>query len=234
MITIHKLPEVLETYFLDEGRTTPSPYWGCALKEPGFLGPELVRRVGEGTMAGWALTVSCPQGGNLASFAALQYMLDNATQGRWVMVVVPREAEEPSQAAIWSYMHSAMAWEVGFVGAVVWGWVRDTDEIRLKLGKEFNVFARGGSPVAAMGDPEGEIGAPVVLNGVTVRTGDMIVGDSDGVVCIPKQKVVDSAERCRLDIVEDVNMLQHVREGMGAMDVLGLRDMLKDQIEIVG
>jgi len=133
---------------------------------------------------------------------------------------------------------------VGFVGAVIDGYVRDVDEIRDKLGKEFNVFARGASPVAASQTVAGEVGAPVTINGVTIRTGDLIVGDSDGVICVPKDQVEQAAEKCRMGIVDDVNLLQLVREGHGAVDDqvaargrpghdLGIADVAHDMLDAV-
>jgi len=231
-IKIHQLPEVLETYFLDEARTTPTAYWSCASANVGFLGPGVKRLAGQGIMAGWALTVSVPPDDNLATYVALQYMLDHATAGRWVMVISPWENSNGGDAALWSYMQSAMGWEVGFVGAVVSGHARDIDELKEKLEKEFSVFGYGTSPVKASVTPEGEIGSPVTINGVSIRTGDLIVGDSDGVICVPKDQVVDTAEKCRVGIVEEVNLLQHVREGRGAVDVMGYREILAGKVDI--
>lgn len=231
-IKIHPHPELLETYFLDEARTTPTAYWSCASSGVGFLGSGLKRLAGQGIMAGWALTVSVPPGDNLAAYVALQYILDHATTGRWVMVVAPWDDDNGKTAALWSYMQCAMGWEVGFVGAVVAGYVRDIDEVKEKLQKEFSVFGYGGSPVKAALTPEGEIGSPVKINGVSIRTGDLIVGDSDGVICVPKDQVVDAADKCRMGIVEEVNLLQHVREGKGAVDVMGYRDLLAGKVDI--
>ncbi len=231
MIEIRKLPGVLETYFVEEARSIPSAYWGAATTGTGFLGNRIRRMSGQGIMAGWALTVSCPGDNNLAAFLALQYMRDAATQGHWIMVVTSED--EPVNAAMWSYMHSALAWEVGFVGAVVAGYVRDIDETRTKLRKEFSLFAYGGSPIPSTRSAEGEIGSPVDVNGVTIRTGDLIVGDEDGVICVPKDQVETAAEKCRHSIIDEVNRLQHVREGRGSVDVMDLRDMLTGNVEIV-
>jgi len=232
-IVLHRLPEVLETYFLDEARTIPTAYWSCATGGSGFLGPGMRRLVGKGIMAGWALTVSAPPGDEVAGYLALQFMLDTAKRGRWVMVVAPPEGAEPSGVAVWSHIQCAMGWEIGFVGAVVAGYVRDIDEITLKLEKDFNVFGYGGSPIAASQSPEGEVGGPVRINRVTVRTGDLVVGDSDGVICVPKDQVESAAEKCRTRIIDEVNLLQHVREGMGAVDVMGLGDLLAGQVDVV-
>jgi 4-hydroxy-4-methyl-2-oxoglutarate aldolase len=230
-IKIHPHPELLETYFLDEARTTPTACWTGASSGVGFLGPGIRRMTGHGIMAGWALTVSVPPGDNLATYVALQYMLDHATAGRWVMVVAPWD-EDSGNTSLWSYMQCAMGWEVGFVGAVVAGYVRDIDEVKEKLEKEFSVFAYGGSPLKASLSPEGEIGSPVKINGVNIRTGDLIVGDSDGVICVPKDQIVDTAEKCRMAIVEEVNLLQHVREGMGAVDVMRYRELLTGKVDL--
>jgi len=232
-INIHKLQPVLETYFLDEAKSIPTSHWGQALDGIGFLGSDFKRLAGQSTMAGWALTVTCPDDNNLATYLALQYMLDTATQGRWVMVIVHEKGSEPTEAAMWNYLQCAMGWEVGFVGALVAGNVADVDELRVKLEKEFSMFGYGTSPVPPTQSIGGVIGAPVEINGVTIRTGDLIVGDSDGIICIPRDMIEKTAAKCSHTIVDEVNKLQHVREGMGAVDVMGFREMLTGNVEIV-
>jgi len=232
-ITIHKLPPLLETYFVEEASSIPTSAWGNALEGSGFLGPDISHLAGEGIMAGWALTVACPGDNNLATYLALQYMLDIAATGRWVMVVTGQEGAEPAKSALWGYLQSLMGWEVGFVGAVVDGFCRDVDEIRMKMAKEFSIFARSGCPIHPVQDVHGEIGRPVSINGVTIRTGDLILGDSDGVICVPRDQVEMASTLCRQTIIDEVNVVQHVREGMGAVDVLGLREMLTGNVDIV-
>lgn len=231
-IAIKKLPEILETYFVDEARSIPTGHFGCVECGIQYIGPHIKRQAGTGTMAGWALTVECPGNNNIASFVALQYMRDIATMGRWIMVITPPSDAQPVEAAIWTYLHCAMGWEVGFIGAVVAGYVQDRDEIEQKLKGEFSVFAYGGSPVSATTGLEGRIGFPVIINGITINTGDLIIGDNDGVITIPRDEVEGAIDKCRENIVKEVNLLQHVREGMGAVDVLGLRDALKGKVDI--
>jgi len=232
-ITIHKLPRVPETYFVEEARTIPTAQWGLATGGAGFLGSRIRRLSGQGITAGWALTVSCPTDSNLATYVALQYMRDNPSSGRWVMVVAPQDESETGGTAMWSYLQSAMAWEVSFVGAVVAAYIRDIDETRTKLEKEFSLFGYGGSAIPAALGTDGEIGCRVTINGVTVRTGDLIVGDSDGVLCVPKDQIEHAAEKCRNQIIDEVNLLQHVRGGRGAAEVMGLDEMLAGNIDLV-
>ncbi len=232
-ITIKKLPELKETYFIDEAKAIPTAHWGIVQSGAGYLGPHMNRQSGRGIMAGWALTVECPNDNNMASFVALQYMRDIATQGRFVMVLAPPSDSKPTETAMWTYVHSSMGWEVGFTGAVIAGHMRDADEIIVKLKNEFSVFSYGGNPVPAVREPAGQIGFPVNINGVTINTGDLIIGDNDGVIVIPGNDVEKAIEACREEIVEEVNLLQHVREGMGAVDVLNLRDDLKGKVNLV-
>jgi 4-hydroxy-4-methyl-2-oxoglutarate aldolase len=172
--------------------------------------------------------VTFPQGDNLASILAIQYIMDNVGRGRWVIVL---NQEGESDTSMWSYMQSAMAWEVGVVGAVIAGYVRDLDETHEKLGKEFGLYGWGGSPVKPECTPNGVIGEPVEINGVSIRAGDLIVGDSDGVVCIARDEVEHTIERCRQAIIDDVNRLQHVREGRGPIEVMELEELLKGNVD---
>ncbi len=231
-ITVYPIPTVLETYFIDEARTMPTAHWAAASHSVAHLGGKIKQILGKGITAGWALTVSCPQGDSLASYVALQQILEHAAQGRWVVVVVPEEGEGESEAAIWSYMHCAIGWEVGVVGAVVAGYVRDIDETIDKLGKAFGVFGYGASPAATTMTPSGTIGAPVEINGVTIRTGDLIVGDSDGVVCVPKDEIEAVSNVCRDEIVTACNRLQEAREGKGAVDVMELGTLLDGEVQM--
>ena len=156
-ITVRKLPPVLETWFLDEVRTIPTAYLASESPSTCYLGGRIRRLAASKIMAGWALPVRCPEGDNLATFLALQYVQQNVGKGRWVIVIAQDGSGEGSDAALWSYIQSSMGWEVGVVGAVVAGYVRDIEEITEKLGKEFGVFGWGPSPVKASLTPSGSI-----------------------------------------------------------------------------
>ena len=227
-ITVRKLPPVLETWFLEEAKAIPTAYLTTACRSSCHLGSKIRLLSGMKSAAGWALPVTCPAGDNLATFVAIQYIMDNIGKGRWILVV---NQDGESDAAMWSYMQSAMGWEVGVVGAVVAGNVRDIDEVQEKLGKEFAMFGWGGSPVRPESTPNGTIGEPIDINGVSIRAGDLIVGDSDGIVCIPRDEVESTIDRCRQAIIDDVNRLQHIREGHGPLEVLELEPLLDGNVE---
>jgi len=104
-------------------------------------------------------------------------------------------------------------------GVVIYGGVRDVEEI-IKL--KFPVFAKIISPSA--GEPKGfgEINIPVKIEGQFIFPGDWIVGDSDGVVVIPKDKVVEIANRA-MDVFERENRIRkEILEGGSLSSVMEL------------
>ncbi|MBN2119779.1 MAG: DUF561 domain-containing protein [Candidatus Omnitrophica bacterium] len=106
--------------------------------------------------------------------------------------------------AVWGELATCAALNRKLSGIVVDGAVRDTSQIR-KL--RFPVFSKLITPTA--GEPKGfgEIGVCVKISGIRVCSGDWIVGDDDGVVCIPEDRAVEVANRA-MSILEQENRLR--------------------------
>ena len=68
-------------------------------------------------------------------------------------------------------------------GFVVDGYVRDIPGI---LGLDFPVFARGVTPIGPLHRGPGEVNFPIQCGGIVVHPGDIVAGDANGVVVIPK------------------------------------------------
>ena len=96
------------------------------------------------------------------------------------------------QVAPWGELATLSCINKGVSGVVIDGAVRDIDDIR-RL--EFPVFARAVVPNA--GEPKGfgEINAEIRCAGQTVRPGDYIVGDDNGIVVVPKERAYEIARR---------------------------------------
>ncbi len=105
------------------------------------------------------------------------------------MIVVDVRGEGP---AVWGDEASKSCLQAGVAGIVINGALRDSAEIR-QLG--FPAFARLVAPAA--GDPKGMgmIGVPLKIGETTVRTGDWVIADDDGVVVVPQERAVDVANR---------------------------------------
>ena len=98
----------------------------------------------------------------------------------------------------WGSMIALAAKDKGVEAIVLDGGCRDTWEIR-KIG--FPVFCRGIGRTEVIGRVEVKpenVNIPVEIGGVTVNPGDVVVGDDDGVVVVPRKvasEVLERAER---------------------------------------
>jgi RraA family protein len=158
-----------------------------------------------GRMAGPAFTVKTRPGDNLMVHKAL----DLAEPGD---VIVVDAGGAPTNALIGEIM-STYAKARGIAGMVIDGAVRDADEIRAG---DFPVYAAGVTHRGPYKDGPGEINVPIAIDGMVVEPGDLVLGDGDGILCVPfdataqvlaaatdKKKVeareIDAAARAALD-----------------------------------
>jgi RraA family protein len=137
------------------------------------------------TIAGPAVTVKSYPGDNLM----VHKSLDVAQPGD---VIVVDGHRSPLTAALGDLV-SKKARHRGVAGFVVDGVIRDLPEIK-RLG-DFPVFARDVTPIGPMHRGPGEINYPIACGGVVVNPGDIIVGDLNGVVVVPREFAGDLLRR---------------------------------------
>lgn len=111
-------------------------------------------------------------------------LIDEAPTGSVIVIAI--EGGQPD-VAVWGGLMTAGAVANGHVGAVLDGGVRDLVEIRRDYG--FPVYARDVSPGTTLGRYRTVASqVPVRVGGIVVHPGDIVVGDVDGVVIVPKDK----------------------------------------------
>lgn len=125
---------------------------------------------------GPACTVKVYPGDNLM----VHKSLDIAQPGDVVVV----DAGHSGSTAVLGDLISTKARHRGIAGFVVDGMIRDLPHIQA-LG-DFPVFARGVTPIGPLHRGPGEINHPVSAGGIVVNPGDIIVGDLNGVVVVPR------------------------------------------------
>ncbi|MEW1797611.1 RraA family protein [Streptomyces niveus] len=160
-----------------------------------FLGREQVMDIGIRPLwpsmpriAGPAFTVRCPAGDNLMLHAAIY----RAEPGSVVVV----QAGDVDYALAGGNV-CAVAQRRGIAGFVLDGVIRDLGEVR-EMG--FPVFARGVIPIPGTKAAVEPLNLDVRCGGVTVRSGDIVVADEEGVVVTPhgRAEEVLSASRAKL------------------------------------
>jgi 4-hydroxy-4-methyl-2-oxoglutarate aldolase len=109
-------------------------------------------------------------------------LIDEAPRGS--VIVISIMGGEPD-VAVWGGLMTAGAVANGHAGAVLDGGVRDLVEIRRDYG--FPVYARSVSPGTTLGRYKTVASqVPVRVAGVMIHPGDIMVGDVDGVVAVPR------------------------------------------------
>jgi len=138
-------------------------------------GPRLRPMHAGGGMAGPALTVKLRPGDNLM----LHKALDMAEPGD----VIVADAGGDLTTAIMGDLMLNHAIRRGIGGIVINGAVRDVDSIRAL---DLPVYAAGATHRGPYKDGPGEINVPVALDGMVIEPGDLMLGDADGVLAVPR------------------------------------------------
>ncbi|WP_306453651.1 3-hexulose-6-phosphate synthase [Candidatus Methanoperedens nitratireducens] len=122
--------------------------------------------------------------------------------------------------APWGELATLSCINNGVSGVVIDGAVRDVDDIR-RL--NFPVFASSIMPNA--GEPKGfgEINAEIQCGGQTVKPGDYIVGDDNGVVVIPKERGYEVARRAVEVEKNERRIRDEIKRGKTLSEVLYLQ-----------
>ena len=132
-------------------------------------------------IVGTAMTVALRPGDNLFLHKAI-YL-----SGKGYVLVA--DGKGFSHGAAWGEMTTRAAMAIGIEGIVLEGFIRDLAEIR-ELG--FPVFARGTVPGGVNRMGPGAVNTVISCGGITVRPGDLVLGDEDGVVVIPRDRIADT------------------------------------------
>ncbi len=118
--------------------------------------------------------------------------------------------------ALWGGLMSTRAIKLKSAGAVLHGWSRDTNEI---LNLNFPTFSFGG--FAQDQGPRGKVlnyRVPIEIEGVNINPGDIIYGDRDGVLVVPKS-VVNKAFTGAIEKARGEQMVKKALEdGMSTVD----------------
>lgn len=118
------------------------------------------------------------------------------------------------RCAYWGELLTATAKVKGATGAVINGMHRDTPQI---LGQDFPVFSRGNyAQDSSVRTQVANYRCPIEIGQVTVYPGDLLFGDIDGVLCIPKNLIYEVTEEALEKVKGEKIVRQAIENGMSA------------------
>ena len=161
------------------------------------MSPDIKPVISGTKVCGEAFTVRATRaikGETLEEYVSFLKHLEKLPMGA-VLVI---DGKDCYDVALWGELSTNWAISKGLGGVVVDGRVRDVPRM---ASLKFPVFARGSVPTDAVGRAGfTDINKPIWCGNVIVNHGDIVFGDMDGVVVIPRsevKKVVDLAEEIR-------------------------------------
>lgn len=166
-------------------------------------------------LCGPAVTVECFPGDNSTIHVAM-----TLCQAGDVLVVNGRGAPNGMLGSQMSFQ--CLERKIG--GFVIDGGVRDSKEIR-EMG--FPCFARHVHPQGTGKSILGSVNVPIQCGGVVVYPGDIVLGDDDGVVVIPRATAGTVLQRSKARDKKETEDRKLYRQGRTSMELLGLHTLLE-------
>ncbi|NLA91429.1 MAG: RraA family protein [Synergistaceae bacterium] len=162
----------------------------------------LMTKPGEFSMVGVALTVKSCYGDNLM----LHQALDMAGEGD---IIVASNEGGRNRSLLGEIMYR-QGERKKIAGLVLDGPIRDAREI---YGGSVPLYASGATPGGPYKEGPGEINVPLSCGGVQVNPGDIIVGDFDGAIVIPRQDAREILEAVKAFQQNDQRKLRAAIDG---------------------
>ncbi len=153
-------------------------------------------------LAGPAFTVEVRPGDNLMFHVALAL----ARPGDVIIV----DGKGDDTCALFGELMAAQSQAAGHAGLVVDAACRDTDTLARGV---FPLFAAGRNPCGPTKGLAGTIAKPISVAGAPVQPGDLVVGDADGVVVIPRADVLKVLEAAEKKLADEKRRLEEIAHG---------------------
>ena len=186
-----------------------------ALGRVGYLGPEFRPAWPGARTGGTAVTVLCWPGDNLMIHVAVEHCRPGD-----VLVVA---TNSPSTDGLFGELFATALARRGVRGVVLACGVRDVAELR-EMG--FPAWSRAVSAQGSVKATAGAVNVPVVLGGQLISPGDVVLGDDDGVLVVPRADVPRALTAAQARIDKEAASRAAFQAGELGLDRYGLRDRL--------
>ena len=181
-----------------------------ALGRIGNLPYQIKPLSGKQRLCGLAYPVKIKPGNNVLLHRAYAY----AKAGD----VIVADCQGGYEYGYWGDLLTSGAIKQGIKGLVIDACIRDADEIE-EL--DFPVFSRGFCIKGTAKDPEGTLNEPITIGDCTINPGDIVVGDRDGVVIVPKDRLEEAIEKSEVREQKEANVRAQLLEGKTSIAIYG-------------
>jgi 4-hydroxy-4-methyl-2-oxoglutarate aldolase len=111
----------------------------------------------------------------------------------------------------------------GAVGLVIDAGCRDTADLR---GMQFPVWAKAVNARGTVKATVGSVNTPIICAGALVHPGDVVIGDDDGVVIVPKLRAAEVAAAAAARETKEAVNRKRLAGGELGLDIYGMREPL--------
>lgn len=166
-------------------------------------------------MAGPAVTVRGHPGDNLVLHKAIYAAAPGS--------VLVMDVRGFTEAGPFGGIMGTACLERGIAGVVIDGACRDANELQ-DMG--LPVFVRALNPGGTVKESLGPINETVQCGGVSVRPGDIIVGDRDGIVVVAQEVAAQVLERALAIFDKEIKIVEMLRAGKTTLEIYGFDKVL--------
>jgi len=168
-------------------------------------------------IAGSAITVKCMVGNNIMTHQAI-YLAEPGD-------VIVIDARGHVDTSVWGGVQTLACKSRGILGVVIDGSIRDVRDIK-KL--QYPVFCSGVVPAGPHKGWGDSVNIPIQCGGVPVNPGDIIIGDDDGVVVIPRNEAEEVFKKAKNRIEIEEKWIVGVKKGKTTLELIGLDKKIKE------
>jgi 4-hydroxy-4-methyl-2-oxoglutarate aldolase len=122
------------------------------------------------------------------------------------------------EAGYWGDVMGAAAQQAGLNGLVIDGCVRDAAELD-EMG--FPVYCRGLCIHGTTKYGTGSVNQPIIIGDVSITRGDIVVGDRDGVVIVPQERIAEAIEKSTAREIHETKVREMLKMGKTTLEIFG-------------
>ena len=183
----------------------------------GLMAPYMRPIYPSARVVGSAVTISSQPGDNLMIHAAIEV----CKPGDVLVVTTTSESTDGMFGELLGISCQAH----GIRGLFIDAGIRDTAEL---TELNFPVWAKAVSAQGTVKSTGGSVNIPVVSAGALVNPGDVVIGDADGVVVVPRDWAAEVARLGEVRLEKEENTRQRLRKGELGIEFYGLRAKLAE------